>query len=149
MKACRRDGSRAPLILNHCTGMALIGRLHRPHYLQEETSVSTEKKAECAAKPVWAIWRRDTSLALAGIRTPCRRTRRPVTVSTKLSRLQFFSELIMFLGYLAVCKEREKPAALLRRGISLPQFLEFRDTNSSDKLSFTPHFLLFPCLFVT
>jgi hypothetical protein len=82
-------------------------------------------------------------MALAGIRTPCRRTPTPVTVSTELPQLQFFSELIMFPGHLAVMKERERPAALLRRGISLSQFLEFVDKNSSDKLSFTLPFLQF------
>jgi len=30
MKACRIDGGRAPLILNHSTGMAVSGRLHSP-----------------------------------------------------------------------------------------------------------------------
>jgi len=94
MKACRINGGTAPHILDHNTGMAVRGRLQSPAaYLREGTSVSTENIAEWPAKPVWFIWRRDTSLAAAGIRTLCRRTRTPVTVSTELSRLLFFSGL--------------------------------------------------------
>ena len=96
MKACRKDGGTAPLILNHSSsGMAVSGRLHSPAALPPRRNRGINwKKAGWTAKPVWVIWRRDTSMASVGIRTPWRRTRTPVTVSTELSRLHFFYELI-------------------------------------------------------
>ena len=54
-----------------------------------------------AAEPVWACWRRETSFAHIGNRTPDRPARTLVTTMTELSRIRIQSFAKTWVGYLA------------------------------------------------
>jgi len=51
--------------------MEVGGQHHIPALLpRERTQIPTKQEVGCTPEPVWAIWRRASSPARAGIRTP-------------------------------------------------------------------------------
>lgn len=93
MKAC----GTAEVYLHAFLASALDGGVNftpRPLYPRKRNQVPTEQDTGCAPETVWAFWRREKSLDLAGIRSLDYPAHILVTILTELSRFKLISTRI-------------------------------------------------------
>jgi hypothetical protein len=83
MKTYGGNGGIAPAFLN--TPLEVRGQLHASAALSPKKKLpeTIVYEAEWAPEPIWTLWRRQKSLASAGIRAP---VVKPVTMPVELSR---------------------------------------------------------------
>jgi hypothetical protein len=96
MKMYRRSIGITPLILDLGTRWRrVVNFTSQTLYSLGKTSVPNEQEAGFAPEPVWTFWRREKSVATAGIQTPDCTTHSLTAISTTLYQLRFVCSTVL------------------------------------------------------